>query len=196
MFAGELSGEFDEIVSELGAPRRRAGSLAGRIALWTLGAAQGVLGALPDGAKRRLEDAVGDRRFFSAQLSTAANVFLNLILYPVVCMMIGLASPSESLFDWGIRWWVALGVLLGVGEAMWRLRESVFRGIPIGEAPLRAAVYGPLLLPVGAIIQSLCGRRGAQSGVGFDGFYAGEAQFDEKLERARRYGEVYRLEER
>jgi len=155
-----------------------------------------VLGALPDGAKRRIEEAVGDRRFFNAQLATAANVFLNLVLYPVICMVLAVLSPTESVFDWGIRWWVALGVTLAVLEAMWRMRESFFRGIPIDEAPLRAAVYGVALLPVAGIIEHLAGRRGAASGVGFDGFYGGAEHFDEKLERARRYGEVYKLEDR
>jgi hypothetical protein len=67
--------------------------------------------------------------------------------------------------------------------------------VPIGEAPLRAAIYGIALLPVAGVVTALVGRRGVESGVGFDGFYAGEEHFDEKLERARRYGEVYRLEE-
>jgi hypothetical protein len=91
---------------------------------------------------------------------------------------------------------VALGVTIAVIEATWRVRESFFRGIPIGEAPLRAAAYGPALLPVAALVRSLCGPRGAASSVGFDGFYGGEAHFDDKLERARRYGEVYKLDER
>jgi hypothetical protein len=196
MFAGELPGEFDEILTALGAPRRRTRSAVSRVALALLGVFQGLLGALPDGAKRRIEEAVSDSRFFNAELATAANVFLNLVLYPLLCMAIALASPTGSMFDWGIRWWVALGVTVGCVEAMWRLRESFFRGIPIRESKLRAALYGPVLLPVGALVQALAGRRGAQSRVGFDGFYGGEAHFDEKLERARRYGEVYKLEER
>jgi hypothetical protein len=196
MFTGELSGEFDEILAALGAPRRRVGSTAARLAFGLLSIGQGVLGALPDGTKRRLEESVSDTRFFSAELATAGNVFLNLLLYPLVCMGIALASPTESVFDWGIRWWVALGVTIAVIEAMWRLRESFFRGIPISEGKLRGSLYGPVLLPVAAVIQALCGRRGTASGVGFDGFYEGEEHFDEKLERARRYGEVYKLDER
>jgi ferredoxin len=196
MFTGELPGEFDEILASLGAPRRHVESIAARLGLALLGAVQGVLGALPDGAKRRLEEAVGDTRFFNAQLATAANVFLNLLLYPLVCMAIKLASPTGSVFDWDIRWSLALGLTIAVVEAMWRMRESFFRGIPVGEAPLRAAIYGIGLLPVASLVQSLCGHRGAQSGVGFDGFYGGEEHFDDKLERARRYGEVYKLDER
>jgi hypothetical protein len=157
---------------------------------------QGVLGALPDGAKRRLEATVSDTRYFNAQLATAANVFLNMLIHPIVCIGLALASPQESFFAWGIRWWLALGLTIAVVEAMWRMRESVFRGIPIGETPMRMAFYGPLLLPVASIIESMCGRRGAASGVGFDGFYGGQDHFDEKIERARRYGEVTSLDER
>jgi ferredoxin len=195
-FAGELPGEFDEILKSLGAPRRHVASAGAGLALRLLGAGQGILGALPDGTKRRLEEAVSDTRFFNAQLATAGNVFLNFILYIAACVAIALMSPSESVFAWGIRWWVFLGFTLALVEAMWRLRESFFRGVPIGDAPMRGAVYGAILLPVAGIVQSLCGRRGVQSGVGFDGFYAGDEHFDEKIERARRYGEVYKLEER
>jgi ferredoxin len=195
-FAGELDGEFDEILAALGAPRRRLHSNAARLAFAFLSVGQGGLGALPHGSKRRIEESVGDPRFFSAELATAGNVFLNLLLYPIVCMAVALSSPTGSVFDWGIRWWVALGVTVAVLEAMWRLRESFFGGIPIGEAKLRAALYGPALLPFSAVIQALAGHRGSASGVGFDGFYAGEEHFDEKIERARRYGEVYKLDER
>jgi hypothetical protein len=198
MFAGELAGEFDEIMSGLGRPRRHAASLAGRIGLRLLGASQGLLGALPDGVKRRLQETVGDSRFFDEQRATAGNLLLNFLLYPILCVVIALGSPTDSVFDWGIRWWVALGFTIAVVEAMWRLRDNLFRGVPIGEASLGAALYGyPMaLLPVVGIAQGLLGKRGVESGVGFDGFYAGDEHFDEKIERARRYGEVYKLEER
>jgi ferredoxin len=196
MFAGELPGEFDEILASLGAPRRRVSSAAARFGLAMLSVLQPVLGALGDRAKRRLEETVSDSRYFNAEFATATNVFLNMLLYPIVCMGIALGSPTGSVFNWDIRWWFFLGLTVAVLEAMWRLRDSMFRGVPISQAPLRAAVYGPLLLPVAAIIEALCGRRGTASGVGFDGFYAGDEHFDEKLERARRYGEVYKLDER
>jgi hypothetical protein len=47
-----------------------------------------------------------------------------------------------------------------------------------------------------AVTKALVGSRGSESGIGFDGFSSGEERYDEKLERARRYGNVYRLEER
>jgi hypothetical protein len=160
-----------------------------------LAVGQGVLGALPAGAKQRIEESIGDTRFFSAQLATAANVFLNLFLYPVVAAAIGVASGTE-LFSSDMQKWVLLGVLVALAEAGWRLREGFFRGRHGGDAPLRGAIYGLLLLPLGALIVALAGRRISRSGVGFDGFHAGREHFDDKLERARRYGEVFRLEDR
>jgi hypothetical protein len=194
-FAGELPQDYETILASLGSARRkRTGGLA-LIPLSLLAAGQGILGALPGQMKRRIEEAVADTRFFSAQLATAANVFLNLFLYSIIGMVIAIAS-GKGFFTSDGRWWLALGVIAGFAEAAWRLRESFFRGVPLDETPLRAAIYGPLVLPLGAVVLGLAGRRGTQSGVGFDGFYAGQEHFDDKVERARRYGEVYKLEDR
>jgi ferredoxin len=195
-FRHELPGEFEQILTVLGAPRRRITSRWAMLPLGLLAAGQGILGALPAAAKRRIEDAVGDGRFFNAQLATAGNVFLNLFLYPVVCAALAVAAGRAGLFTLEIHKWVLLGVALGFAEAAWRLRESVFRGRPVADTPLRGAWYGPLLLPIGALVVGLAGRRGARSGVGFDGFRGGPQHFDDKVERARRYGEVFRLEDR
>jgi ferredoxin len=195
-FAHELPVEFDQIVTALGAPRRRLSSRWSFLPLAVLAAGQGVLGALPAAAKRRIEEAVGDRRFFNAELATAGNVFLNLLVYPLVCAGLAVAAGRAGLFTLDTNKWVTLGVALGFIEAAWRLRESFFRGRPLAETPLRGAFYGPLVLPLGALVTALAGRRGARSGVGFDGFHAGTQHFDDKLERARRYGEVFRLEDR
>jgi small basic protein len=195
-FAGELDVGFDQLLADLGAPRRRRASRLGYAALALLGAGQGVLGALSARLKQRLETAVSDRRFFSATLATAANVFLDFVLYPVLLVAFVVAGGRVDLFSGGVHRWVFLGVTLAAVEAAWRLRENFFRGVPFGEAPLRGAVYGPLLLPLGWLVLAVAGKRGAESGVGFDGFYAGRDHFDEKLERERRYGSVYRLEDR
>ncbi len=161
-----------------------------------LGALQGVLGALPAGEKVRLESAVADTRFFSAQLATAANVFLNFILYPVVFAAAAIGAGRADLFAANVRSWVFWGVALALVEALWRLRESAFRGAPLAETPLRGALYGWLLYPLGRIVLALVGARGAASNVSFDGFYDGREPFDDKLERARRYGEVYKVDDR
>src|SRR5262249_54241279 len=195
-FARELPGDYDQILTNLGAARRRPASRLAFLPLTLLAVGQGVLGALPAATKRRLEEAVGDRRFFNAQLATAGNVFLNLVLYPVLFVALAIVAGRAALFSSDVQGWIVLGLLLAFIEAAWRLRESVFRGASIADTPLRAAVYGPLLMPMAGLVQSLVGHRGASSGVSFDGFHAGQVHFDEKLERARRYGEGFRLEDR
>jgi ferredoxin len=195
-FAGELPGSFEQMLADLGAPRRRVGRRLVYLALVLLALGQGVLGALPAGAKRRIEEAVSDRRFFGAELATAANVLLNLVLYPVVCMALAIAAGRAGLFTLAVHRWVFLGIALGVVEAALRLRESFLHGVPLARVPLRAACYGPLVLPAAWAIRKLAGPRGAASTVSFDGFYGGREHFDGKLERERRYGSVYRLEER
>jgi ferredoxin len=195
-FGGELPVEFEQLMTQLGAPRRRLASPLGRVALGVLAAGQGVLGALPAATKRRLEAAVGDRRFFDAQLATAANVFLNLLLYPIGLVAYAVGVAGVGLFTGGVHRWIFLGLAAATLEAAFRLRENFFRGVPLGETPLRGAVYGLLLWPVGRLVVLLAGARGAESGVGFDGFAGGREHFDEKVERERRYGSIYRLEER
>jgi hypothetical protein len=87
--------------------------------------------------------------------------------------------------------------VLAAAEAAWRLRESLFRGTPVARVPQRAAIYGPLVaVGLGWPLRLLLGTRGAESTPSFDGFYAGQDHFDGKLERDRRYGSVYRLEDR
>ncbi|HLK12286.1 MAG TPA: hypothetical protein VKW76_12980, partial [Candidatus Binatia bacterium] len=192
-FAGELATDFDALLSELGAPRRRSGRL---LPLAVLAAAQGLLGALPAAEKQRLEAAVADRRFFDAQRATAANVFLDLLLYPIALVSFAVATGRVGLFTLAVRPWVFWGFAAAVVEACWRLRENLFRGVPLPATRLRGAFYGLVFYPLGRLVLLLAGPRGAESGVAFDGFYAGREPFDEKLERARRYGEVYRVVDR
>jgi ferredoxin len=195
-FAGELPGSFEQMLAELGTPRRRVRSRLAYLPLALLAAGQGVLGALPAAAKRRMEESVSDRRFFNAALATAANVLLNLVLYPAVCMVLAILAGRAGVFTSAVHRWIFLGITLAVLEAAVRLRESFLHARPLAEVPLRGALYGPLLLPAGWIVRKLCGARVAESGVGFDGFYAGREHFDGKLERDRRYGSIYRLEDR
>src|SRR4029453_17064442 len=55
----ELPGDFEHIVTALGAPRRRRASRWALLPLGLLAAGQGILGALPAAAKRGLEEGVG-----------------------------------------------------------------------------------------------------------------------------------------
>ena len=195
-FAGQLTLDFDALAAKLGAPRRRPKSFLGRLALLMLWAVQGVLGAAPAGAKRKLEAAIGDRRYFDATFATAANVFLNFMLYPILVCGAAVAGGRAGVFTQGMAKWVFLGLTLASVEAAYRLRESFLHSRPLPDTPLRGAVYGIFLAPVVAIITRLAGLGGARSGVGFDGFYAGRQHFDEKVERDRRYGSIFHLEER
>jgi len=194
-YTGEIPTEYEQLLAELGAPRRRTSWLA-VLPLTVLSIAQGILGALSAGTKERIEAAVGDGRYFSAQLATAANVFLNLVLYPIVCVVFAVGAGRVDVFTGGVHRWITLGVTLAAIEAMRRLRETIFHGMPLAETPLRGAIYAPVVWPLGRLVLLLAGERGVNSGVGYDGFSAGQERFDEKLERARRYGEVYQLEER
>jgi ferredoxin len=195
-FAGQLPLDFDQLVSQLGAPRRRPRSFVSRVGLLMLAVAQGFLGAAPAGSKRKLEAAVGDGRYFDASLATAANVFLNFVVYPIVIGALAVSSGRAGLFTQAMAKWVFLGLTLASLEAAFRLRESFFRGQPLATTPLRGAIYGPFVAPIAAIVSRLAGLRGTTSGVGFDGFYAGREHFDEKVERDRRYGSIFHLEER
>jgi hypothetical protein len=165
------------------------------VGLGLLAAAQGLLGGCSAGVKQRLEAAVSDSRFFNAALATAANLMVSFVLYPIACVAFAVATGRASVFSLAVGKWVFLGLTLAVVEAAVRIRESL-RGVPFAETPLRGAVYAPLLWPLGELAIRLVGSRGAESRVGFDGFYAGREHFDEKLERDRRYGSVYRLDER
>jgi hypothetical protein len=166
------------------------------MALWALAAGQGFLGAAPAGVKRKLEAAIADRRYFDASLATAANVFLNFVLYPVAVGAFAVAGGRAGVFSQGMAKWVFLGLTIASVEAAYRLRESFLHSRPLAETPLRGAFYGPFVAPIAALIGRLAGFGGATSGVGFDGFYAGREHFDEKLERERRYGSIFHLEER
>src|SRR5213083_3001521 len=195
-FAGELPIDFDQLLAELGSPRRRLLSRLAVLVLSLLAAGQGLLGALGAPAQDRIDAAIADRSFFNPQLATAANVFLNLVLYPVVILALAVSAGRADLFSLGVHKWIFLGLALGFGEAAFRMRESLFGGVPFGEAPVRGALYAPLVWPLGRLVVLLAGARGSASGVGFDGFYGDRDHFDEKLERDRRYGSIYKIVDR
>ena len=195
-FAGELPVDFDQLLAELGAPRRRLGSRLAALPLALLAAGQGLLGALGARGQERIDAAIADRRFFNPQLATAANVFLNMVIYPVAILGLAVGTGRADLFSLGVHKWIFLGLALAFAEAAFRMRESLFGGVPFGEARVRGALYAPLVWPLGRLVVLLAGARGAGSGVGFDGFYGGKAHFDEKVERERRYGSIYKVVDR
>jgi hypothetical protein len=190
MFPNELSMSFDEVSNQFqsSASLRRG---IGRI-LVLLG--QPLLGALPHATKKRLEAAI-QSPFFTAAGSTGLNILLNMVLYPLVCLGVAafLRGP-DVLFSQESNNFVLVGILLAVIEGVYRLKDGIFGAKPAEEMSFPASVYGAVL---GLILQPLLER---QTGVirdipvPVDGFYS--KGFVEKLERERRYGNVYTLEDR
>ncbi len=187
-FPGELAMSFDEASRQLEmgwVSKPSAGMLM--IAL-----AQPILGALPANQKRQIERAVADPRYFSSAGATGLNALHNIIVYPLLLAIFGAVALNRSVFSHQLKWLLFLGVILGALESIWRMRES-FRGAPSEDVVYRAAVYGLPLVPFAAPIVGMAGPPETQGSVGQDGFT--DARFEDKLERERRYGEVYRVTE-
>jgi hypothetical protein len=154
--------------------------------------AQPLLGALPYKQKRAIEVAVGDRRFFTTSGATGLNALHNFIIYPVICVLIGALLLDRSVFTEHLRYLICLGVIVASIETIWRMREG-FQGRPQEQVLYRAAVYGLPMGPLVSPVLRLVETRQQQGTVGHDGFT--DPRFEDRLERERRYGEVYRLTE-
>jgi ferredoxin len=185
-FPGELSMGFEQAAALL--KTGRAGKATA--AKFLVAFAQPLLGALPFKQKRAIEQAIADRRFFTASGATGLNALHNFIIYPVVLIVIGAVGLDRSVFSASMNYLIALGVLLASIEAIWRMREG-FQGRPVDQIVYRGAVYGLPMGPLASPVVRLVEIRQQQGSVGQDGFT--DARFGDKLERERRYGEVYRL---
>jgi hypothetical protein len=189
LFPGELAESFDQAFARL-RPKQ------GNVVLGTLlAAAQPIFGALPDSTKQALEQAIGDRRFFHSATATGLNVLLNLLLYPTLLFALYVTALGGEVFSQEGNKFIFLGLTLATIETVVRLRELFFQGVPTHQATFRGAFYGLLLAPFVAPFLGAAGRaRAPEKGkVAVEGYYSQE--FDEKTERARRYGEVYTVEE-
>ena len=189
VFPGELAGTFEQALARI--QPKQVNPLLGTL----LSIAQPILGALPSSTKRTLEQAVGNHRYFDAAAATGLNILFNMILYPAVLLVVYAQSGGE-VFGQGVNKWVFLGLVIASAETIIRLRESFFQGVPTEEAKLGGTWYG--FLPLAPLVSPLVGVFGSRSQdkgqIPFDGYYSQE--FDEKTERARRYGEMYTVEER
>ncbi|MGH7927119.1 MAG: hypothetical protein ACREQV_04935, partial [Candidatus Binatia bacterium] len=156
--------------------------------------AQPVLGALPHGMKKRIEDSV-QSPLFSAAGSTGLNILHNVVLYPVIAMAIAVALRGpEILGSQAINAYVLIGLVVAIAEAVFRLRSGIFGSKPADEMVFPASVYGA---PLALVIAPLLEKHGGlirEVPIPVDGFYS--RGFDEKLERERRYGNVYTVEDR
>ena len=133
-FPGELPMTFDHAAALL-----KSGT-GGKATLGKLlvALAQPLLGALPYKQKRAIEQAVGDRRFFTASGATGLNALHNIIIYPIICVLIGALVLDRSVFTEHLRYLIFLGMVVAAIETIWRMREG-FRGRPQDQIVYRGA---------------------------------------------------------
>jgi hypothetical protein len=132
---------------------------------------------------------------FTAAGCTGLNILHNAVLYPLVAMgvAVGVHGP-EILGSQAINSYVLIGILVAAVEAVFRLRSGIFGAIPADEMVFPASLYGvPMALVVGPLLEKHAGLI-RELPIPVDGFYS--KGFVEKLERERRYGNVYTMEDR
>jgi len=190
VFPNELTTSFDEVSSQY----RGSGAFSKGLRKLLVIAGQPILGALPHQAKKRIEAAVQSGAFTVAG-STGLNILLNIVLYPLIAIAIAAGLNGVAImFSQGINGFVLLGIVVGVAEGVYRLRDGVFHAKPASEMSFPAAIYG---VPLGLALQPLLGIDREvirELPIPVDGFYS--KGFVEKLERERRYGNVYTVEDR
>ena len=190
-FKGELEQDFEAVLATVDTTPVAA---APAPVMFAMRLAEPILGAMPDQIKAELEAAVGSVSGFSRIRSTALNMTLNLILYPVVLMIFAVVVLGDPLFSQATGGWILLGLLIACSEAVWRLREGVLHAKPANELKYRGCLYGLVLAPVGSLlVRAGGGTKRVTRKVAFEG-YSLEIH-DEKTERDRRYGTVYTVDE-
>jgi hypothetical protein len=149
---------------------------------------------MPDNVKAQLEDAVGIEGF-SRVRSTALNMILNLVLYPVLLTVFAVLVRGDGMYSQSTGGWIMLGILLAMGESAWRLREGIIHAKPADELVYRGCWYGLALAPLGRMLARVGGGAGrpTERKVAFDGFEG--TMHEDKTERDRRYGTVYTVGE-
>jgi Fe-S-cluster-containing hydrogenase component 2 len=189
-FAGEVSEGFKETLSRLGKQGPLSKAPARLIVLFS----QPFLGALPHSGKRELERAVDNPAVFSVAGCTGLNILLNMMLYPLIAMAVAVAlNGTDVIFSQKINGYILVGLCVAFLEAAYRLRDGLFYAKSAAEMTFGAALYG---IPLGYLVHPLLLRKGGVirgSPIPIDGFY--ENGFVEKLERERRYGNVYTIED-
>jgi hypothetical protein len=155
---------------------------------------QPVIGAFPHHTKKRLEEAM-KTPLFTAAGSTAVNIVHNAILYPLAAMVIAAAlRGSQIIFSEEINKFVLLGLLLAAAEGIFRLKDGFFGAKPADEMRFLPSFYGaPLGLVFDPLLKKYTGMI-RNNPIPVDGFYS--KGFVDKLERERRYGNVYTVEDR
>ena len=190
VFPAELPEPFEEVSRRY----TGGGSLSKGPGKWGVIFAQPLLGALPHRTKKALEAAV-QSPLFTAAGSTGLNIVHNAVLYPLICMAVAaLVHGPSILFSQAINGYIFLGLIVAGAEAVYRLKDGIFSVKPADEMNLRPSIYGA---PLGVLLQPILQKNTGlvrDVPIPFDGFYS--TGFIEKLERERRYGNVYTIEDR
>jgi NAD-dependent dihydropyrimidine dehydrogenase PreA subunit len=188
-FANELSLSFDEAMKQF----QSGGSTQPGWFRTAVILGQPLIGALPYGIKKRLEVAL-QSSLFTAAGSTAANILLNAVLYPLIAAGVGIAAHDPAfIFDKGVNNYLLVGLLLAILEGAYRLRDGLFKARPAEEMKFPAAIYGiPLALVAEPLLSKRIGLVRAMP-IPVEGFYS--KGFVAKRERERRYGNIYTVED-
>jgi ferredoxin len=191
VFPGELPDSFDDAVAQLGSVRPDTPKALKLVAAL----AQPLLGALPHKQKTAVEAAVGDHRYFTIARATALNVFQNMILYLLIVAAAGAVLLGREVFSEQLNGLIILGVgvvMAGV-EAVVRLRKGLQHPLPVERRTYRGTWYAAALAPLLAPLVRKLTPVATHGAVPVDGFQ--NNAFEDKIERERRYGEVYSLKQ-
>ncbi len=185
-FPGEIPVSFQESLQRIPQKERRERDILTLLM-------QPVLGALPNQLKRDLETTVGNRIIFSAAAATGLNILLNLLGYPVLMMLVAIGlNGVDVVFSQKLNGFILLGLFIGFLEGFYRIKEGLLHAKPVEEMILRGSFYGGPLSPVAPWF---AGRPKLLRDipVPVEGFY--EKGFVDKVERERRYGHAYTIED-
>lgn len=189
-FPSEVSESFEVLSNQY----RSRGFLSKGLGKALVILAQPVLGALPHETKKQIEAAV-QSPWFTAAGSTGLNIVHNAVIYPAVCMVVAVIVHGPAvLFSQAINNYILVGLCLAVAEGVFRLKDGIFHAKPAEEMVFPASIYG---VPLGIILQPILAKHAGvirDIPIPVDGFYS--KGFVEKLERERRYGNVYTVEDR
>jgi hypothetical protein len=189
-FPNELPVSFEQAAKEYSGD---ANQFQG-IVWWAVILLQPVIGALPHGVKKRLEAAM-QTPLFTAAGSTALNIVHNAVLYPLGCIAIAaMFNGPQIIFSQDINKYIFIGLLLAAAEGVFRLKDGIFDAKPADQMRFLPSFYGA---PLGIIVEPFLVKYTGlvrDIPVPVEGFYSNG--FVDKLERERRYGNVYTVEDR
>lgn len=155
---------------------------------------QPIIGSFPHRIKSRLETAM-QTPWFTAAGSTALNIVTNAVLYPLLAIaLVAWLTKPEVIFSRDTNVWVLLGFVLAAIEGIVRLRDGIFKAKPAEEMTFPPSLYGA---PLGLLAEPFFAKYMGlvrELPIPVDGFYS--KGFVDKLERERRYGNVYTVEDR